>query len=702
MAESLSPLNQLADNISGSVSGLVSDVLGLGDADKSMPKAASTKAVNSVLANLTKGNWLKLNFPYTFSVVNLGGANTQNPFTDFSLPLAPYSIKQSEEFAISIRPTQGGTTTTHGGNRYMVLNIKGTTGISPFRGAGGVRTKTGEAIFQPKTLKYRSGFEVFTRFRNWLRAYYEYKKTAGAAAASLRLVFKNYKDGEFLICELLKFDMDRQAPRSFLYDYDLEFKVLSHLTFEEVKNRTTLFEQILDAVNDGLEVSRGVFLETQDILRQVEATYESIVVEPMRMAALAVKAATGVVTVAGDMGNKAIKDTVSAAATLAILLGIKKQQQDSANTGGGDPRINAVVLPTDLQSAANTQGPNAIINLNSALLSLSPSVFPKATQNALAKDQASAQALTRSFYLNMLANLERLKQNAEDQFNLGSAQYDAIFNRTATTKADPTKVITDRELSLLKAFNDAIQAIEQLLSVEDLFKSTFDARIQDMLNRFNGNISLQALPAVRQIIYVSGLTMEKMAQAELGDSSRWGEIAEVNGLLSPYISTDPNDSRDYVLKPGDKVLIPTQVSSGFSQAPPVGEIKTTVGLSEVEKSLASDLKLTPKFDLALTSSGDFDVVSGYQNMAQAVLLKLGYEKGELMRYPELGAGIIPGVKFPDLDTIKDGVTNTLLQDSRVEGVQNLTLQRDSDGLFVRFNLIVKHVDVPVPIKIKVA
>ena len=699
MAQSLSPLNQLIDNITQSVEGLVADITGKSSAG--MPSNPQTKAVQAVLSTVDPSNWLKLSFPYTFSVVNIDGAGTQNPFTDFSLPIAPQSLKQTEEFAISIRPTQGGTTTTHSGNRYKTLSIKGTTGISPFRGEGGVRKKNGEAIFQPKQLRYKSGYEVFIRLRNWFRAYYEYKKTSAKEAKGLRLVFKNYKDGEFLVVELVKFDLDRQSSRSFLYDYDMEFKVISHLTFQELINKTTGFENVLNDVVDALDVSRGVFLRSQGIIRQIESTAESVIVEPLRKTSLAVKGLLGVGTVAGDMGSKLINNTVSSAAALAILVGLKSQQDGNKTTGTLDSRLASAKLPSDLRAATARNGASTITDLGEALMAMDPSVFPEAAQDGLQDELESAQQLPRSFYENTLVELERVKQNAEDFFNLGDADYDELFDRTATLSAPFSKTITSAELEVLNAFNDAIDSIQQLLSTEDLFRSSFDERIADMIARFGGNIELFAESAVRQIKYQAGLTLERMAQNELGDSSRWGEIVEVNGLKAPYVTDDLSDTREGLLKPGDAVLIPTPAVNGFSQVPTAKDIKTTTGLTELEKSLGTDLKLTGDFDLSISNAGDLEVVSGAQNMAQAVILKLSYERGEVMHYPEMGASLRPGTKFPPIETIKDGLTNTLLQDTRIESIEDLSIIRDGSAAYLTFTVKIKQIDVPVPIRIKI-
>jgi hypothetical protein len=294
-----------------------------------------------------------------------------------------------------------------------------------------------------------------------------------------------------------------------------------------------------------------------------------------------------------------------------------------------------------------------------------------------------------------------VKQNAEDFFNLGDAQYDALFNRTATLSATFAKTATPIELDVLHGFNESISAIQRLLSTEDLFKSRYDERIQDMINRFGGNIELFAESSVRQIRYESGMTLERLAQIELGDSSRWGEIAEVNDLKAPFVTDDLSSTLPNVIKPGDSILIPASSTNGASQVPSAKEIKTTRGLSDLEKSLGTDLKLNEDFDLSISNSGDLEVISGSDNMAQAVVLKLSYEQGEVMRHPELGAGLRVGTKYPPIEQIRDGIVNTLLQDSRIDGLDDLEIQRDGSAVFVTFNLRIKKIDIPVPLKIQV-
>lgn len=687
------PISALVENISGSVQSLVDQLTGR----NGYPINPKT-AVESVI---TQGNWLTLSFPYTFSVVNVSDGSPAGQFTDFKLPLAPSSIKQTENFAISIKPVQGGTTVTHSGNRYKTLQLRGTTGLAPFRGAGGVNAKDGSAVFQPDELKYLSGYEVFLRLRNWFRSYYEFKKTNPVEAKSHRMVFKNYKDGEFLIVELVKFDMDRQSNRSFLYDYDLEFKVLAHLTAEKINDNKFLFERVLERAVNALDQARGTFLRTQDILRQVEGTYNAVVLEPMRKASLAIKAFKGIGLVAADVSSRSIRETVSEAKALQIAAGVKAQQDEAAVYGNVDRRITEIELPSDLKAATETQGSAFISTFGEGLMALDVSIFPQDTIEDTLDEQNLLITQPLSFYQELIDELNRVRRNAEDLFNLGSDDYNAIFDRDATLSADPTKAVTADEYDVLKAFSEAITGLNLILSTEDLLRSTYEEKIQDMISRFNGEIGLFALPAVKELRIDAGVTLEKLAQNELGDASRWGEIAEVNNLESPYIVQDPTKKAPGLLTIGDKILIPTEQVGDFSNTPRGKTNKINENMTELERSLGIDFKLNDDFDLIINNSNDLELVGGSENMAQQVILKLSYEKGEVMGKPEIGASTLPGQKFPPLHDIQDGVVNTLTTDSRVEAVQNLNIAREGTALRLNFDLKLKKIDIPVPISIEI-
>ena len=697
-------ISGLANNIEGTISNFVDQLLGGSSSKGGYPTNESLSPIQNEIESI-RSHWNHLPAPYTFEVIDIVDGSSFAGWSPFQLPLAPNSLEQEETPAIAIKATQGGTVVSHSGMRYKDLSFSGTTGLAPFRGFGGVLKSTGEAIGQPSQMKFKSGFEVFIELRNYLKTYYQFKKNQGEIARDARLVWKNFKDGEFLVVELKKFKTSRKAERAFLYDYDIEFKVLQHFTFKKGKDPSDFLsklDEVGNAILEKLDLARGIMLRSQDLLRQVESTYESTVLEPMRKTTLAIKATLGVGTVAADMSKKLINNTVSTTSALAIIVGLKDTEDLTKNDPGGSALSGfSTPLPDDPAAAVAAQGAGALTALNDTLLGVDASEFPETALDALAVEQEDALNLQRSFYTDAIADLRRVKANAEDKFNLGSTFYDDLFNRTSTVTAESGKTVTDEEFELLQAFNEAITALRLLLSSNNLFKSPYSDRIADMNAQFNGELGLKALPAVKQMPLPTKTDLEELAQNELGDPTRWVEIAELNDLRAPYVIQDISDTTSNVKRPGETILIPQALVSGFSSAPQTKEIPSTIGLSELEKSLGTDLKITNNFDLALGNNGDLQVVSGAENMGQAIALKLGYEKKELRNNPEIGVGIGVGRKFPLLFEIRQSLVSTMTQDSRIEKIFGISIKRNGGELLMHFNIKIKQIDVPVPVVIKI-
>jgi len=691
-------ISGLYDNIKGSISNL----LGLSDKSKLYPESSDYAKVQN---SISSGNWCKLPLPYTFAVVgvasDLGGAGTFDNFKDFALPLSPSYISQTEEFAISIKPTQGGTVVTHSGNKYKTLNIEGTTGLAPFRGVGGVDKYTGEAIFAPGDLKHKSGYEVFLELRNWFKTYYEVKvHSKNARVKDARLVFKNYKDGEFLIVELLSFTMERQAGRPFLYDYKMNFKVLKH--FEFSKPGLSLLESIDDVMNRSLskiDTARGIFLRSSGILKQIEATYDGIILEPIRKIGLMLRAATGVVKSFADLPKNIARNTISTTHTFVLMTGLKDQQTENLTKSSlteDEVILSQVKFPFNLKDAAERTGVDALLNLGEAITLIPSSDLPSNAQQQLDQETTTVMTLPRTYYEQVLADLIRVRQNAEDMFNLGDSTYDSLFDRTASIEANPDRVITEAEIDVLYGFNLAIDSFLDLLSVTNLFKSSYDAQIQDMIDKFKGEIDLSSTSSVSQIILPANMDLERIALDYLGNSEKWVEIAELNDLHIPFVTQDMTSTDTKVAKPGDTILIPTGNIFGFSATPDVVDIPSTIDLSYLEKKLGTDLKLTPNFDLSLGSRGDLEVISGGANLGQQVVLKMSYEKGELLGAPTIGSNLIIGSKTKPVSVIKDDLIQTLMQDPRVSRIADLALVQDGSAYFISFSLYVKNIDMPIP------
>ena len=667
---------------------------------------------------IDQSNWNRLPLPYTFSVINRNGTPVQG-FTDFELPLAPQNIMQAELFAHSIKPTQGGTVVTHSGNKYKSLKVSGTTGIAPFRGQGGASTRTGEALFSPGGLKFKSGYQVFLELRNWFKAYYEFKNT-GELNANTRLVWKNYKDGEFLVVELMSFNMKRSAGRPFLYDYDLDFKVLRAFDFRAPQATIlTEAEDFLNNASDKIEAARGLFLGTQGALRQVESTFNTTVVDRMRQISLTLKTFLNLPQTIGDVGTRILRNTLTFGGIAAILSQLSILQGTQRRIGGGSQALQNANLPEDPLEAAESVGADAIIDLNELLLEIDIGDAPQETRDELNRE-VEETVLPRQFYDDTINELERVAANLEDFVGLGSPVLDQIFGRVSTVGSTTGRSATNEEFDLLNAFNLAITGIQDILSTAVLFRNSYADEVAATIAAFSDAIDLEVETASQEVILFHNEYLEDLALRTLDDATRWPEIAILNGLKPPYVTVKPrfaglNDVTDFsrltpeeqalfnmsttVASFGDKILVPAASFFGIVDIPPGAENALTAGLSQVEKNLGIDLRISDNYDLIITNGGDLQAIAGAGNMAQAVLTRLRYEKGELLSHPEIGVGLIVGTKARDLNSIRDDIIRSLKQDPRVEDLEDFTLLRVGPELRLRFRVRIKQVDQPIPLEL---
>lgn len=490
-----------------------------------------------------------------FSSAGVGGGDSNsasNSFSDFALPLTPQEIQQVENFAVSIQPTQGGTSVHHSGNRYKELVISGTTGVHPFRGTGGVNAITGAAIFAPDEIKYRSGYEVFIHFRNWIKSYHQFK-AIGSQTHKARMIFKNFKDWEFLVVEPLKFTMKRDASRPLLYNYTVSFRVLGHYSLPKPNSN------FLDTIDSGLaiartslETARGVFLRSQDIARSVAKEIDRVT-ENLRIVALGAKALQGIPTTVADLSAgsaaKFFSARDAAATSLGLVDAIKKE--DPSNP---DLPPDASSLADEIKSKLDN-GADPITTLDNFLKQMgtgakiaSVKILPTAAQNNLVLEQQNAALLSREEIERIRNDLKNLKDKLELSLGFEDETYSDIYNLTQTTSLEDGQQITDEQFELLYATQEALKGMDAILSNDEYFDTA-----QELYSRADStsgagtigqNIFSFPDPAegFREIVLPQGVTLEDIAFFELGDASRWTEIAELNGLKAPYIEDVQNES----------------------------------------------------------------------------------------------------------------------------------------------------------------
>lgn len=129
----------------------------------------------------------------------------------------------------------------------------------------------------------------------------------------------------------------------------------------------------------------------------------------------------------------------------------------------------------------------------------------------------------------------------------------------------------------------------------------------------------------RSIETVFGDSLARVAARELGDATRWAELAWINDLIPPYITDEPDFASDKVLLSGGTLLVPAA--------------KTTVSVStNPDEVFGADCLLADGL-LGADENGDFAVVAGRANLKQQIVHRIETNKGELLFHPEYGCSI---------------------------------------------------------------
>jgi phage baseplate assembly protein W len=182
------------------------------------------------------------------------------------------------------------------------------------------------------------------------------------------------------------------------------------------------------------------------------------------------------------------------------------------------------------------------------------------------------------------------------------------------------------------------------------------------------------LSGYRQVTVLQTDTLQRIALRELGDAERWPDIAQFNDLHPPYISTDSSYASDaQVVAPGATILVPTAASQ--------------VNATASTDVLGADLRLV-NGELVI-DGGDLAVVSGMDNLSQALKVRIGIDKEELVFHPEFGSwirkliGTGAGPTTAQLAALY--VRSALIEDDRVQQVTSVTTVVNGD----KFNVTAK-------------
>jgi hypothetical protein len=128
------------------------------------------------------------------------------------------------------------------------------------------------------------------------------------------------------------------------------------------------------------------------------------------------------------------------------------------------------------------------------------------------------------------------------------------------------------------------------------------------------------------------------------------------------------------------------------------QYKISKGLSQTEKDMGVDLKLSSDGDLEISNLKDLKLIAGSENAAQALRLKLEVESGSLLYHPEVGASLQIGEKTKDAFLIKASILTSILSDTRFSSARvNVTVQ--GNVYILDIYVVLTNTDLEVPVQL---
>ena len=519
----------------------------------------------------------------------------------FTLPMPPSSFSISMPFAINTSVTMGGYIEEHGGAPIRFIRLSGTMGVTfgrdnaplppgyDFRNsiiAGTaqdalatsraaqnlisttfVRNVHDQSEYDdPSGQQPLTGWFQFRLLQIFFEAYAEFKKTSAGRRA--RLALATYKDEAVYLVSPQSFDVEKGAEAPLEYRYNISFKALKRIKLSKgsadepvpyvpVQDNPGALANMLNKLQQARIVVQGA----KQTISAVGGDVHRDIFEPIRQTTLLVKDLLGVPITVADMSDSIIADMKSAIIQLASTRNAIANFPANTNRAFSTVSKNAQQITDNINALAAEQvddsNPVAAVTMsrnahpaNSPFLNPSDnfdffSLVPIGTLNLspqvmakVAGERARVRALKRVDYLAMRNQMKAASDAFANAINAGNATYNMVYG----LQAPPTVVIenpSNDDFDTLFALNATIIELSRLAVTDGAASS---ARLSSVA--FIAGLATASGIAFRQpaskfaVPFPYGITLERLAQRYLQDSTRWMEIAALNGLQSPYVDEE--------------------------------------------------------------------------------------------------------------------------------------------------------------------
>lgn len=181
-------------------------------------------------------------------------------------------------------------------------------------------------------------------------------------------------------------------------------------------------------------------------------------------------------------------------------------------------------------------------------------------------------------------------------------------------------------------------------------------------------------PLVDQVnttVLLNNETLMDVAARTLGDFEQWQDIAELNGLVPPYVGFNAAPG---IAAYGSTILLPTPGAAVSSLGTPPSYANNFLGI---------DLYIGPINGVMPPWGGDFQTIAGYNNLAWALGRRLQTTLGNLIYHSDYGSRIPPEVGAVQTTSTAGQIAafgkSAILSDPRVAAVLSAVAQLQNNG-----------------------
>lgn len=182
-------------------------------------------------------------------------------------------------------------------------------------------------------------------------------------------------------------------------------------------------------------------------------------------------------------------------------------------------------------------------------------------------------------------------------------------------------------------------------------------------------------------------TLQSIAQSKLGDENLWAYIASIN--------SDITGNAD--IYAGLKIYIPAPSPEGIS--------KDSFIMTEdtLRDPYGVDIRLDSDGNIIVQESNDVALISGIENVKQAINLRFNTLVGSMLKQTAFGLAAQAGQAGTDdaLSYARMSLANALIQDPRVEKVENVTVRIEGDAVTASMDIIIVGAEATLPVSVTI-